>query len=429
MINYISLEDIFTEWENVTDMVNNDPQTRPITIESWKRCKDLGLQRENLKFKILTNEEIEYKAKVNAQLIQASKKYIDNLSMSLSGIKHIIALSDKEGLIIDLRGTPNEFGGSIVGLCIGASWSECNIGNNGIGTCLTLNQPVLVYGVEHYVTAYSSMASIGIPIVYNNEVIGALDISVPIEYAHPYRFYVLLTCVQAIESVLGNLNKNINLKDLNISAISELIATAVHDLKNPLAVISGLSQLGNITTDNAKINDYFTRIYKQVEEMNNMVFEILNIFRPVELFPIKIVPIIEEVLAFYKPICDSKNIKLSFINKEDAISSLCDNLFKRTIENLINNAVQVMEENGTIEIQTKLESDSIIILIKDSAGGIPEEIQQTIFEPFSFRRNGGTGLGLFMAYHTITNIHKGQIWYVTEQGKGSTFYIKLPVLV
>lgn len=430
MINYISLEDILAEWENVTNIVNKNPQTRPITIESWKRCKDLGLQPENLKFKILSNEEIECKAKVNMQLIQASKKYIDNINMSLSGIKHIIALSDKDGWIIDIRGTPDDFGGSNVGLCIGASWSEYNIGNNGIGTSLTLNQTVLVYGVEHYGTAYSSMACIGALIIYSKEVIGALDISVPVENALPYRLYMLLTCIQAIESELENLNKNlnINLTDLNISAISELIATAVHDLKNPLAVISGLSQLGNITTDKPTINDYFTRIYNQVEEMNSMVIELLNIFKPVELFPSKIVPMVEEVLAFYKPICDSKNIKLSFINKEDAITNLCDNLFKRTIENLINNAVQVMENDGDIEISTKVESNSIIISIKDSAGGIPEEIEKTIFEPFTFRRSGGTGLGLFMAYHTITNIHKGKIWYETEHGKGSTFFIKLTVL-
>ncbi len=430
MDNDRRLEDILVEWENVTTIMNSNLITRSITIESWKRCKDLGLQHENLKIRILSNEEIEYKAKVNTELIQASKRYIDNLSMSLSGIMYIIALSDKNGWIIDLRGTTDDFGGRNVGYCVGASWSECNIGNNGIGTCLALNKPVLVYGVEHYSKAYRSIASIGIPIIFNKEIIGALDISVPVKSEHLFRLYILLTCVQDIESELENLNKriNTNLTDLNISSISEFIATAVHDLKNPLAIISGLSQMGNITTDNDKINDYFNRIYKQVNEMNNIVIEILNIFKPIELFPRKIVPIIEEVLAFYKPICDSKNIKLSFINKEDTIVNLCDNLFKRTIENLINNSIQAMKNNGYIELNAKVESNSITISIKDSAGGIPEEIQQAIFEPFTSKRSGGTGLGLFMAYHTITNIHKGTIWYETEKNKGSTFYIKLPML-
>ncbi|HCJ57611.1 MAG TPA: two-component sensor histidine kinase, partial [Clostridiaceae bacterium] len=50
-----------------------------------------------------------------------------------------------------------------------------------------------------------------------------------------------------------------------------------------------------------------------------------------------------------------------------------------------------------------------------------------LFEPFSYRRSGGTGLGLFMAYHTITSTHKGELWYETEAGKGTTFYIKLPI--
>lgn len=122
-----------------------------------------------------------------------------------------------------------------------------------------------------------------------------------------------------------------------------------------------------------------------------------------------------------------KKIKLCLHKNEDNYVNISEKLLKRAIENIINNAVQIMDEGGTIEILTEQDGDFIIISIRDTAGGIPEELSETLFEPFTFRRSGGTGLGLFMAYHTIVNVHKGQIWFETELKRGTTFFIKLPI--
>jgi len=418
-----------TEWERYVSIIKDNPTARPITLESWKRCKELGLEPDNIKFEFLSDEELTQNVLANSQLLEASKPYLDSISMGLIGIPHVVALSDSEGWVIDIRGTTEELGGRTAGICLGANWAERNIGNNGIGTALAMNEPVLIYGIEHFGMVYGACACIGVPITYNRKIIGALDISVLVQHAHPSRLLLAIACVHSIESAISQINKGSQdvLHNNKLSITSELIASAVHDLKNPLAVIRGLGQMGQLTSDNSRTQNYFARIINQADEMDEMAVELLNIFRPEELIPHKVVSILEEVLNTFNPICNSKNIKLALDYNADAYINMCRKLFKRAIENLINNALQVMDKGGSIEVRTELNNDSILISIEDTAGGIPEDIKETIFEPFTFKRSGGTGLGLFTVYHTIINTHKGQIWFETKPGQGTTFYINLPI--
>lgn len=424
-----SKELVIDEWQRFIEAVNHNPSIRPVIIKAWKRCRDLGLKPENIKFLFLSDCELKQKICDNSKLIEVAKPYMDHLSLSLNGIPHMVALSDEQGWIIDYRGVPDELGGKSVGLCIGASWAEKNIGNNGIGTALTTGKPVFIYGIEHYGAVYGSCGCIGVPIRDNCKIIGALDISVPIQYANPARLHLVAACVSSIESTLSNilLNTFRTTSDKQMSATTELIATAVHDLKNPLAVIRGLGQLGKLVTNDSKVINYFDRVIKQSDEMNNIIIDLLGIFRPEELVIKKISPIIKEILQEFEPICASQNIKLIYKNISDEYINISERLLKRSIGNLITNAIQAIESEGLIEIKTKVQDKDLIITVRDTAGGIPEELKDSLFEPFTFKRSQGTGLGLFMVYHTITTTHRGDIWFESKKGKGTTFYIKLPL--
>jgi transcriptional regulator of acetoin/glycerol metabolism len=235
----ISINSILTEWEKFISIVKDNPTARQITIEAWNRCKEFGLEMYIMKFEFLSKVELEQRRRKSSQLIEISKSYMDSLSLSLTGVPHMIALSDNEGWIIDFRGTPEELGGRNAGFCIGASWSEKNIGNNGIGTALAVGEPVLIYGAEHYGTTYGGCACIGVPIKINGQSIGGLDISVPVQYAHPARLHIAIACVNFIETTMSRLDSNSYsiAIDKKMSVMNELIATAVHDLKNPLICI------------------------------------------------------------------------------------------------------------------------------------------------------------------------------------------------
>jgi signal transduction histidine kinase len=79
-------------------------------------------------------------------------------------------------------------------------------------------------------------------------------------------------------------------------------------------------------------------------------------------------------------------------------------------------------------IQTRDLKKSIEVIVKDNGNGIPEAIKEKIFQPFfTTKATGeGTGLGLSMSYDIITKGHSGQLTVESEEGKGSTFTIKLP---
>ena len=425
----LEISNNFSSWDDFISTINENPTARQITLESWKRCEKLGMNPNKVKFEFLSSRDVEKKKKENYKLTEISNLYMDSLSMSLANIPHTIALSDNDGWIIEFREKTEELGGIIEGFSLGVNWSEENVGNNGIGTALAMGQPILVYGAEHYGMPDCKCGCIGVPIINNENVIGAIGISVPVEHMNPVKLHSFIACINSIETAMKYINDKFSNTStgINLAATSELIATAVHDLKNPLSVVRGLGQLGIATSDKARMDNYFNRIINQVDEMNDMVMELLSIFKPEELTQQKVTPLIKDVLNSFQPICNHKNIKLSLVDNVDEYANISKKLLKRAIENLINNAIQAMDIGGSIEVTTEKYKNSILIIIKDTAGGIPEELNETLFEPFSFRRSGGTGLGLFMVYHTITNIHKGKIWFDTELGKGTTFFMKLPI--
>ena len=100
--------------------------------------------------------------------------------------------------------------------------------------------------------------------------------------------------------------------------------------------------------------------------------------------------------------------------------------------NLVSNAVKYSPEGGEVYLGARRENDSIRIKVRDEGIGIPPESVEMIFERFyridnSDRRAvGGTGLGLALVREIIT-AHGGRVWVESEEGKGSTFFVSLPV--
>lgn len=431
MEEIMSNDDLITRWDYFINQTRKNPSFRALTSKAWKRCRDIGLGSNRLRFTFLAQNELQQKIKDNLELINTAKPYLDHLSLSLTGISHMIALSDSEGWIIDYRGNPEDLGGKEAGLCLGASWAEKNIGNNGIGTALATGEPVLIYGIEHYGMVYGSCACIGVPIRSNGQIIGGLDISVPTKYADPSRLHLAVACVNSIESTLSfnRVNHLEQSSEKTLSAVNKLIATSVHDLKNPLTVVRGLAQLGKMTFETNKALDYFERIITQADEMTEMLTVLLNIFTPQKLIQKEIISVINEILRELKPICELQAIDLLLITTSDNINLKIDEpSLKRAIQNVLINAIQLMKNGGLLEVKIEKKLNSMLLSIRDSAGGIPKELHDCLFEPFTTRRDDGTGLGLFMTYHSITNTHNGEIWFETYPGTGTTFFIKIPLV-
>lgn len=203
-IDYIEYEkELEDEWKKFVNIVMKYPGSRKSTVSGWDRCRKLGINEEEIKGVILSSEELHTVRNSNIELIEVSKAYMDKISESLSDIPHMILLSDREGWVIDMRGRNKSFGEAAAGICSGANCSEKHVGNNGIGTCLSVEEPVLVYGIEHFGNLYKSLACFGVPIKRNGEIIGAMDVTVPVEHAQPTNLLFALDCINLIESELS----------------------------------------------------------------------------------------------------------------------------------------------------------------------------------------------------------------------------------
>ena len=104
----------------------------------------------------------------------------------------------------------------------------------------------------------------------------------------------------------------------------------------------------------------------------------------------------------------------------------CDpDKLKQVFINVISNGIEAMQSGGTITISTEKIEEGIEIRINDEGTGISEGDVQYIFQPFYTTREKGSGLGLSISYKLI-EAHEGDIWAVSQHGKGTTFFIQLP---
>jgi signal transduction histidine kinase len=90
-----------------------------------------------------------------------------------------------------------------------------------------------------------------------------------------------------------------------------------------------------------------------------------------------------------------------------------------------------LREHGTITIRTYRRDEWAEIAVEDTGTGIPGELRSRIFEPFFTTKpvGQGTGQGLALAHSVIVKRHQGQIWFETEVGRGTTFFLRLPLQV
>lgn len=200
----------------------------------------------------------------------------------------------------------------------------------------------------------------------------------------------------------------------------------VHDLKNPLANIRALCQLSKIAKTEEKREVNLNKIINNVDQLTDMLNKIMDTIREDKFIECDLENVISEVIEEIRPVCVTRDIQLTYQLDKDIPVLLERSMFKRAIYNILKNAIDAIEESGKLRIYLEKKWNKALVIIKDNGPGIPEEIQGSLFQPFVSSK--GTGLGLYMVDFTITQIHKGKVWFDTFKGKGTTFYIELPLL-
>jgi two-component system NtrC family sensor kinase len=138
---------------------------------------------------------------------------------------------------------------------------------------------------------------------------------------------------------------------------------------------------------------------------------------------------VREVIGFLEKEILYRNIHLKLNLKEDLPSVVSDKgQLQQVLLNIINNAIDVVEKGGLIEIFTDIKDENAIrVSVRDNGHGIPEDIIKHIFEPFftTKEKGKGTGLGLSISYGIMRKMG-GTILVESKVGKGTTFIVEIP---
>lgn len=215
----------------------------------------------------------------------------------------------------------------------------------------------------------------------------------------------------------------------------DLIRGLAHEIKNPLGGLRGAAQLLNRELSQEQ-TEYTQMIIEQADRLTNLVDRLLG---PNQL-PKTNVQNIHLVLEKVAKLVQFNNPQQTEIVKDYDPSipdlSFDEDKIHQAILNIINNAIQVIDQNGKIILKTRAASNKTIngkriklsaqISIIDNGPGIPEKIQDTLFYPMVSGRANGTGLGLSIS-QTLINQHNGKLSCISQPGH-TEFIILLPIL-
>jgi signal transduction histidine kinase len=141
--------------------------------------------------------------------------------------------------------------------------------------------------------------------------------------------------------------------------------------------------------------------------------------------------VVDMTLRLLKPRLESSGIQVELVREKTLPELMADpDQLKEVMVNLLVNACEVMIKGGVIRIVEKEERDesgrrAATITFRDNGPGIPESIQESIFQPFFSTKEEGTGLGLSIASRIVEN-HGGTLKLLSQEGQGATFIITLP---
>lgn len=215
----------------------------------------------------------------------------------------------------------------------------------------------------------------------------------------------------------------------------EFTANVSHELKTPLHVISGYSELlANQMVPNEEVPQFAAKIHKESERLVKLVEDIINLSHldEQEKLPqetVNLYDLTQKVLEGLQAKADKKHIQINF-NGEEAILRGNPVLLNSLVYNLCDNAITYNHEKGQVNVTLKNSPDTITLEVSDTGLGIAEKDKKRIFERF-YRVDksrskivGGTGLGLSIVKSAL-DFHNGSIKVDSHLGQGTTMTVLL----
>jgi signal transduction histidine kinase len=235
--------------------------------------------------------------------------------------------------------------------------------------------------------------------------------------------------------------KNDKLEELD-SSRRKLLAVATHDLKAPMAAVTGYLEVmrdGYLGPISAAQREVIEKSLKRLARLREFVGDVLSL-QAVQhgdlqriMRPVDVAPLLREAVEGFADAAAAKGVSLA-LSPSDGLPLIeaAPERLSQVLDNLVSNAVKYTPEGGRVSAVARRADDGVLIEIEDTGIGIAEEDLAHLFEDF-FRSSSvkesheGTGLGLAVSRRIVT-AHHGDIWATSKIGGGTVFHVRLPLV-
>ncbi|MCD6452014.1 MAG: PAS domain S-box protein [Acidobacteria bacterium] len=233
-------------------------------------------------------------------------------------------------------------------------------------------------------------------------------------------------------SELKKLEEEMKQKE-KLAAIGEMATGIAHEIRNPLAAMSGSIQL--LMKDyliSSRGGELMEIILRESERLNRILKNFLDYAKPLPFHPMEVdlTALLEETIALLKNSRELNEKHQILFDNNQRMAYYCDpNQMKQVFWNLARNALKAMPDGGRLIIKMKKKGDEGLILsFKDEGVGMSEEERKDLFQPFKGSFEEGTGLGMAIVYRIVQN-HRGRIDVQSRKGEGTEVTISLPPIM
>ncbi len=287
-------------------------------------------------------------------------------------------------------------------------------------------------------------SEIAVPLIFRDEIIGVIDVqsALPDDFDQLDQESLLAVAHNAAVAI-ANARLSEDLKKAQISlakaleaaAIEEAVAGLTHDIKNFSSLIAGETQWLE-KRDRANQLD-FAEVKRAIREINSYVQKIEDFTNNLKSRAYKLPPqsswftlrvVIDEAVRLISAKAERQAVQIQKDDRAlDAQIFADSGLLMRAFFNIMANAVDAMPGGGALRIDAQTEDQHLRIIFADTGMGIPEENLNQVLNPFFTTKERGYGLGLAITKRIIETDHQGKLYLESQQGRGTTVEVWLPL--
>ena len=228
-----------------------------------------------------------------------------------------------------------------------------------------------------------------------------------------------------------------NLED----ARQEFVSNVSHELKTPITSMKVLSEslTGQEDLPVELYQEFMEDIGTELDRMNQIINDLLSLVKmdrtaavQVNISEVNVNEFVENLLKQLQPIADKRNIEIVFESVRPVVAQIDEVKLSMAFRNLIENAIKYNYDDGWVRVSLNADHKFFFLKVSDSGEGIPEELQDHIFERFyrvdkaRARETGGSGLGLAITRSAVL-LHHGSIKVHSVEQQGTTFNVRIPL--